>query len=250
MTIHYKQSGFTLIETLIAASIFSSVILIGVATFTKMNQLNDRSSELRAAAEDGRFAMDTMTRTISSATGDSNFVSAVQGGSSPRMQSVQLCNNASLVPIASEQVSPIGATGFAVATADTDQIGESIMTVKHYQYDSSTKQIGIVTHRYAIDPTTGAYGFPKVGGGGSAAPSITSNAVTIESFNAFGVSAQTTNTAQPFITIKMTVKAVPLRTNTTGAVQEFRSSTVDRDYNWNLVVQNTNIRNGSNLCGL
>ena len=196
---------------LLAASIFTSVILIGVSTFTKMNQLNDRATEQRSVSENGRFAMEAMTRAISNADGYDYDDSTVVPAIGKHLQSVQICDNT-------------GANGMPVSPF----VKTSNRVLVTVESDDTVVPPSYVVSRFSLNDQhqlvvlkSDNPGTPEI---------LTSNDVTVESFALSGVSAVKGGTKQPYVSVNFTVKAVPLRSVTGAAQQEFQTSTEVRDY--------------------
>ena len=63
------ERGFTLIEVLVASTIFVGVLVIGVSSFSSINRLNEQIVRTRKLSQTGNFVMETLVRDIRSATG-------------------------------------------------------------------------------------------------------------------------------------------------------------------------------------
>mgnify|MGYP001572662746 CR=1 FL=1 len=211
------QGGFTLLEVLIAASIFASIMLIAVSSFTKMNQLNDRAREVRAVAEAGRFVLDDLERAVSSANGaDAKAATTTPPAAAvPAQQSLALCTGPTLL---GQATSVLPATKLVTATSTAT----GATTIRSYYLDPVTKNRLIESIR---DPLTG----------GTTANPITGTDVTIgvADFALTGTSAVAGAASQPYVTIDLTITAVPLRPGLGPVSQHFRTSIVSRDYNVN-----------------
>ncbi|MCF7834097.1 MAG: type II secretion system GspH family protein [Candidatus Pacebacteria bacterium] len=59
-----KQGGFTVIETMIATSVFLIVILYGMGTLLNANLLQSKSENMRSIMDSLSFVMDEMSRNI------------------------------------------------------------------------------------------------------------------------------------------------------------------------------------------
>lgn len=59
--------GFTLIEVLIASTIFVSVLMMGMTTFTAVNRLSEQIASVEAATETSYFLTETVARELRSA---------------------------------------------------------------------------------------------------------------------------------------------------------------------------------------
>lgn len=62
-------AGYTLLEVLIASSIFVGVLMIGTSSFTTASRLRERTLDQQQTTETARFIAETLTRDIRSATG-------------------------------------------------------------------------------------------------------------------------------------------------------------------------------------
>lgn len=202
------QGGFTLLEVLIAASIFASIMLIAVGSFTKMNQLNDRAREIRAVAEAGRFVMDALERSVSSANGadQRQDTTTTPATTIPAQQSLALCVGPTRIDQATANSA---ATKLVTATSDAS----GVTTVRSFYLDS-TQNNQFVQVENKVTP-----GSP-----------LTANDVTVSNLKFTGVSAVPGATAQPYVTIDFDVVAVPLRAGIGTISQHFRTSIVSRDY--------------------
>ena len=218
----FEQRGFTLMEVLIAASIFTSVMIVAVSTFTKMNQMNDRATELRAVSENGRFAMESITRSISAANGFDGTVS--------HLQSVQICSDiVSGSPVNPLPQSPVSGLTNSLVTVQVNPAAITTPIVRRYWLGSVTTNDGKNIPELMVSDSSLNSG---------AAQPITDTSVSVTSFSLSGVSALTQSkitakglvSAQPYVTIDFTLKANQLRANMGVIQQEFRTSTVDRDY--------------------
>ena len=65
-----RKKGFTLVEVIIASSIFTIVSLIGVTVFVNVTRIQKRISLENAMYEDGRFMMERLAREIRENTVD------------------------------------------------------------------------------------------------------------------------------------------------------------------------------------
>lgn len=64
-----KRAGYTLVEVLIASTIFVSVVGMGIATYTSASGFQSKSSVIRETTQSARYAMDTIVRDIRNADG-------------------------------------------------------------------------------------------------------------------------------------------------------------------------------------
>ncbi len=65
-----SERGFTLIEVLVASTVFVGVLVIGVSSFSSINRLNEQIVRTRQMAQTGNFVMETLVRDIRTATGE------------------------------------------------------------------------------------------------------------------------------------------------------------------------------------
>lgn len=63
------QRGFTLIEVLVASTIFVGIMVIGVSSFSSVNRVNEQIETTRNLSQTGNFVMEALVRDIRSATG-------------------------------------------------------------------------------------------------------------------------------------------------------------------------------------
>jgi prepilin-type N-terminal cleavage/methylation domain-containing protein len=164
-------AGFTLLETLIAASIFASVSLIAVATFTKMNGLTNEARAVRQVAETGRFVMEEFVRSLENANGTT-------------------CRQP--VVIRSD-------SGVVVTTGPGTWL------------DVWSSDVGGVrtNRRYGIDPTGSGRLVSQLNGGAS--QPLADADVRIATLAFSGIQPTASTLAQPYVTVSFTVESVPTR---------------------------------------
>lgn len=72
----YKQKGFTLIEVLIASSIFVVVISLSVTTFGMASTVQNKNNAIKEATDTSRFILESISRDIRLA----NYIQINQNG--------------------------------------------------------------------------------------------------------------------------------------------------------------------------
>lgn len=72
------QKGFTLVEILVAISIFSVVVISTIGAFLKMVDVNKKIQSVRTAMDNANLAMETMARSIR--LGTNYYCTATSGG--------------------------------------------------------------------------------------------------------------------------------------------------------------------------
>lgn len=66
------QSGYTLIEVLVASAIFVGVMIIGTGSFTSVTRIQEQNNYIRAMTQTANFVLETMARDVQTASGIRN----------------------------------------------------------------------------------------------------------------------------------------------------------------------------------
>lgn len=182
------QRGFTLIEVLVASTIFVGVLVIGVSSFSSINRLNEQIVRTRRISQTGNFVMETLVRDIRSATGLKN--SAGQFGVNfpfdfiPNPDTEQPATTSQLVPA---------------------------LKVRHCTFLPCDERL------YRLQPLSDEADdliVRQISGSGSLLPA----GIGIKDLEFNGISHQQSTTVQPYVTIKFTL--VDLETLGTDAPTE------------------------------
>lgn len=191
------NQGFTLLETLVASAIFTSIMLIGVATFSKVNRLNDVAKQYRSLSEAGRFVMSDLARAVVNATGTDceQSLEFLTASGSPAS------------PTDGQLVTGDGLTLKLTSVSDTGTVVE--------QYFKSGSQLMVKRTEVGIDQPI---------------QPVTGGDVSVEAFQLAGVPTTNGALSQPFVTVKLTLKSTAAVRGTQPAAQTFESTTVSRDY--------------------
>ena len=93
--INSKQSGFTIIETMISVSIFLIVITIGMGSLLNASLLNQKSQNMRSIMDNLNFIMDDMSKSLRTGYGYHCFVSGdvIPSTTSNTMSVPKSCSN-------------------------------------------------------------------------------------------------------------------------------------------------------------
>jgi prepilin-type N-terminal cleavage/methylation domain-containing protein len=75
LKIYNRSSGFTLIEMIVAVSIFTIVVFISIGSLLSISDANKKSNSLRTVMDNLNFAMENMSRSIR--TGDNYLCNGV-----------------------------------------------------------------------------------------------------------------------------------------------------------------------------
>jgi Tfp pilus assembly protein PilW len=59
-----KESGYTIIETMIAVSLFTVIVVLGIGSLLNANRLHQKSRDMRSILDNLSFIMDDMSRNI------------------------------------------------------------------------------------------------------------------------------------------------------------------------------------------
>lgn len=89
-----KQKGFTLIELMVATSLFVAVVLLTMGSLFDLLDKTKNSRALRFAMDNVNFAMESMTRSIRMGT---NFVCRSSGFVPTELELKENCNEGTLI---------------------------------------------------------------------------------------------------------------------------------------------------------
>lgn len=168
-----KQSGFTLIEILIAAFIFTVVVGAVTVIFASNNNIKSQTKVIRDTTQSARYALEAITRSVQGSQASRGFKINPTG----------------------IQEAACGTTPCLVVYGDTND----------YQYflDTSSNQLMMKTYnRSCSAPTTCSVGL------GTTQPVTNQSDILIKSFDISGIGSKDNDTSnQPYATIKITYQS-------------------------------------------
>lgn len=194
-----QMLGYTLLEVLIASSIFVGVLMIGTGSFTSASRLRERTLDQQQTTETARFLAETIARDVRSATGK-------RTGAGYEPSPFQFIQNGAV------QLLPTNGllTGNALRTCrfDASASGSCLggLVERLYEFNSSTGQLTV--RKNMGDPE-----------------SLLPTGFTVKDVTFQGISHNVTDLrSQPFVHFKLTVVSTA-----TGNSQTIQTSVASRE---------------------
>lgn len=169
--IQHKKKGFTIIETMIATSLFLVVMVVGVSALLNANAVSYRSDNERSVLDNLSFVLEEMSRNLR--TG-SNYHCEVNGDALSEPENPKDC-----------------ALGYLIAFEDTR--GDTANTLDQWIYKIDGGQDGLVISK-------------SIDSGASWIEILNADNLTIDSasgFSVLGALPPPLDTQQPFVVIKI-----------------------------------------------
>jgi prepilin-type N-terminal cleavage/methylation domain-containing protein len=181
-----QKRGFTLIEIIVAAGIFTTVVTIAIGALSSLNKTSREARAMRVVMDNANAAMDSMTRTIRMG-----------------MRFDAGCTNAGVASSPSFTLSPITNSSndcLAFYGPASDDVGTVRNQRVWYKYNSTNKSVE--RNVYDVPAVTRESGAPDVADPTFSWERMTAPEVEVSDLR-FYVSGATLNQDQPTITIVM-----------------------------------------------
>lgn len=206
MGVRTAQSGYTLVEVVIASALFVGVLMIATTTFATASRLRERTRTQQQVTDTARFVAETLARDIRSATGSTTGTAA--------------CGAFAVCPF------EILSGGNPVNRPDSFGGFSTGTGLRTNRFDA-TADGGVLTRVYEFQPAADGFGDLVVYKGGEPAVSLLPTGFRVKDVVFRGLSHATPNLAsQPFVQFEFSVIHAQ-----SGVTQLIRSAVTSRELN-------------------